>query len=179
MTPQSQLSPQYFEPSVPASPRRRSDDLGYFPPNLSGPEPQDYFAGVEPPPRSPQASDRRTVSSVSEGTAASSQNSSPRIDGQNISGSSRGTSIPAEAEEHTKVAAFVPTLEQLNAPASIGPRAKSSSPPDGVPHILPPSLKRTMAAELLVGGNSLRRASWTDIGGMRRAVAEMTLNKGN
>jgi len=67
----------------------------------------------------------------------------------------------------------------LSSPMALGLRAKSSSPANGTPRILPPSVKRTMAAEPLLGGNSLRRASWTDTSGMRRAVAEMTLNKEN
>ena len=177
-TPQPRLSPRYF--NGPGSPHG-TDGNDYFPPVLSGSEPKDYFAGAVDT-ASPSQGGRGSVttSSRSERTLLSSGDSSPQNTGDTRL-SSRGTSILAESEEILNPNLMSISNGERSYTLMVGEvsRAKSSSPADAdTPHV-PEAVKRTSAAESLSNGSTQRRASWTDVGSLRRAVADITLGNRN
>lgn len=186
----SQQIPFYGPPlPIPGSPHGGTNDGGYFPPvALTGPEPKDYFGDASRVANSITESSTTSRSSYSGTATASSTSASDRP-----SNSSRATSIPAEGDEREEKASIVQGI------VFGAPRAKSSSPKEiyptgggsgGTAKASPvSSTVRSSAAsgEGRNGGESVgssspvsglaaaRRASWTDVGGLRRAVAEMTL----
>jgi len=177
-TPQPRLSPRYI--NGPGSPHG-TDSNDYFPPVLSGSEPKDYFAGaVDTASPSQRGRGSVTTSSRSERTLLSSGDSSPQNTGDTRL-SSRGTSILAESEEILNPTLMGISNGERSYTLTVGEvsRAKSSSPADAdTPHV-PEAVKRTSAAESLSNGSAQRRASWTDIGSLRRAVADITLGNRN